>query len=104
MTTAGAGEERGRNEGKTGRGRAKEARRAPETAGGNAPETARGRKEKTGGRRACPKETGEPLRTLTMGLALKEAFRVSHSLPPFHRSVLPETVFPRATTGLGLEP
>lgn len=54
------------------RGGAKEARRTPETTGGNSSETAGGRKEKAGGRRACPKETGVSLRTLPVESVQKE--------------------------------
>lgn len=94
VITARAGEKGGRNESETRRGRAKEARRTPETAGGNSSETAGGRKEKTGGGRACPKETGTlPLRTLTTGLMLKEGLWAACSLPASHHLTISRPSF-----------
>lgn len=52
------GEKRGRNEGKKGRGGAKEVRRISKIIGGNFSEVVGGRKEKTGRRGICSKEVG----------------------------------------------
>lgn len=70
VITARTGEKRSRNEGKTGRGGAKEARRTPETTGRNPSEAAGGRKEEARRGRARPEETGTPGRALTPALAL----------------------------------
>lgn len=68
--SARTGEKRGRNEGKKGRGGAKEARRTAETTGGDPSEAAGGRKEKKGRRGTCSKEAGISLGVLYIEEAL----------------------------------